>query len=218
MSTLRRLKDVVALEQFGMVLTKSGSQPEIAQLLEKIGYSPAILAQGVEFLKTARQKYKENVDIKDRYTYVQADLVQKKREIDRVYRVHRRKVRLICITDPGLERRLAIGGRYPNKYPLWVETVRKFYSLAAEDRNVQKKLQGIGLTAEEMKKCLADITQLETLVAEKMKLLGELRLSTAKKNQAFKDLHKWMRIFFAAARLALKEEPTLLAALERHIG
>ncbi len=43
MTTLRRLKDVVALEQFGMVLTKARSHAEIAQALDKIGYNPAIV-------------------------------------------------------------------------------------------------------------------------------------------------------------------------------
>jgi len=217
MTTLRRLKDVVALAQFEMVLTKARSQAEIAQALDKIGYSPAIVDQGNDFLEIASEKYKANVHKKDEYNYVQADFVKKKQEIDRVYRNHRRKVRLICINEPSLEKRLAINGKYPVKYPLWLETVRKFYTLADEDEGIQRKLHGIGLTTKEIKKGLSDITQLEFLLAEKMKLLGDLRLSTAEKNMAFNKLHKWMRIFFSAAKLSLREEPELLGALERHV-
>jgi len=218
MTTLRRLKDVVALEQFGMVLTKAGSQAEIAQALDKIAYSTSILDQGNEFLEKAREKYMENIHNKDEYNYIQADFVKKKKEIDRIYRDHRRKVRLICIDEPRIEQNLAINGKYPRKYPLWLETVRKFYLIANREAKVQNKLLAIGLSKEEIKKGLSDIDKLEILLAEKMKRKGDFRLSTAEKNKAFKDMHKWMRIFFGAAKLALREEPELLGALERHVG
>ena len=218
MTTLRRLKDVVALQQFGMVLKKAEAHAEIAEALQKIGYSPEILAQGTEFLRIARIKYSENVEKKDRYSFVQADLVKKKQEVERIYREHRQIARLICINDPGLEQKMAINGGYPKKYPLWLESVRKFYVLANRKTDIRKKLLGMGLSSDEFLKGMTDLTQLEILLANKKRLFGDLRLSTAEKNQAFKDLHKWMRIFFAAARLALKDKPELLQALERHLG
>jgi len=112
MALLRRLKDVVALEQFEMVLTKASSGAAIARVLEKSGYSSEILVMGNEFLETARERYKENVGKKDEYTYIRAAFVKKKQEIDRRYRDHRRKARLICIDEPALEEKLAIQGQY----------------------------------------------------------------------------------------------------------
>ncbi len=217
MTTLRRLKDVVALEQFGMILKKAASQAVIAQALERLGYSSAILDHGHDFLTLARDKYNENIRIRDEYTYIQATYIKKKQEIDWTFRDHRRKARLICINDPKLERKLAINGKYPDKYPLWLETVRKFYRLAVREPKVQNKLLSIGLTEEEIIQGRSNIAKLENLLAEKMKYKGDLRLSTAAKNEAFNDLHKWMRIFFGAAKLALRDEPEMMRALERHV-
>lgn len=71
MTTLRRLKDVIALEQFGMILEKAESQAEIAQALEKNGYSPTLFHQGMDFLGKARKKYKENlVEMAERFNKI----------------------------------------------------------------------------------------------------------------------------------------------------
>lgn len=78
-------KDVVALEQFGMILSKVESHAKIARALEKTGYNSDILEQGYGFQKKAREMYTEKVSRKDEYSYTRASFLKEKKEIDHRY-------------------------------------------------------------------------------------------------------------------------------------
>lgn len=218
MTTLRRLKDVVALEQFAMVLQKTETQPEIAKALKKFGYTAAVLKEGKAKLQGAREKYEESVKAKDAYNTVKSDMEEKRLETARNYRLHRRVAKIMYHDDQNLRAKLSIDKKYPTDYFKWLDAIRKFYNEGLDNPDILEKMQGMGLKKEDLEKGQANVHHLEDFLAAKMRFRGDTRLATAEKNKAFKALHQWMRLFHNTAKLALKDQPTLLESLDRHFA
>ena len=91
--------------------------------------------------------------------------------------------------------------------------MEKFYTEIVKDPEIQQRFQRLNFTKEEAAAELANIKKLDAMFAKRMRLKGESKHSTKRKNKAFAKLTDWMSDFYGAARLALKKEPELLEAL-----
>lgn len=216
MKTPRKLKNIEALAYYRAVFFTAETVSDISLALKKNGFTPDILEEGQALLKKAREIYDMNLHKKDELASARVSFILQRKEVEAIFRTHRNKALLIYKHNRRVLQRLAIDGKYPRAYDLWFETVRKFYSVAANDKKIGKGLWRLSLTQEEIQLGLENIARLESLFAAYMKRKGESQHLTVIKDKAFNECHNWMLVFLGVARLSLKDTPKLMSSLTRH--
>lgn len=208
-----RLKAVDALESFRLMLEKAESTPEISQAIAQHGYTMEKLKEGRELLKATREIYESDIREKDKYAIVSAGLSRKKEEIDQMYRIHRKKARMIARDDPEMSTGLAIEGPFPRLKIVWLQAVRKFYSEASKNSKYQEKLLRLNMTKEDFEMGLAHVKVLDDLLAKRTLHKGLSEQSTVDKKKALNELYLWKKDFYTIAKIALRDNPELLESL-----
>ena len=98
-----------------------------------------------------------------------------------------------------------------------METVKKFYTVASADSDVQSKLVRLKITTEEINGTIQLITNLELARAEYLREKGESQDATKLKDKAFGEIDDWMSEFYAVAKIALEDNPQLLESLGKFV-
>jgi len=142
------------------------------------------------------------------------DVFEKKcDEMYNIFTLHWKKAKAVFLKDPVTADKLAITGAKPRNYINWMETMKKFYSVATSDIDIQTKLARLKVSVKELKQAQKKISEIEKARAEYLREEGESQDATKQKDAAFKKLEDWMREFWAVARIALEDRPQLLESL-----
>jgi hypothetical protein len=208
-----RLKAVDALESFRLMLEKAETTPVISQAIEKHGYTAEKLKEGRELLKVTREIYENDIKEKDKFAIISAGLLRKMKEIDQMYRIHRKKAKMIARDDPEMSTGLSINGPYPRLRIVWLVSVRKFYSEAAINSKYQEKLLRLNMTRGDFETGLAHVKELDDLLAKRTLHKGLSEQSTVDKKKALNELYIWKKDFYTIAKIALRDNPELLESL-----
>jgi hypothetical protein len=95
----------------------------------------------------------------------------------------------------------------------WLETAKKFYTVASTDTDLQSKLARLKITPDELTAASTLISNLEAARGEYLREKGESQDATKAKDAAFTKIDDWMSEFYAVARIGLEDSPQLLEAL-----
>jgi GTP1/Obg family GTP-binding protein len=209
----KSISEAKTLEQYRVALKNAESQPKIASTLAEFGYDRATVATGKALYETTRQAFDSNKTETDQALAAYAVFDAKKAQLDNLYSLHRRKAKVVFLNDQVTADKLSVSGSIPGAYTKWLETVRKFYTTAIADAEIQTKLGRLKITLAELNATQALIAEVETLRAAYLKEKGESQDATAIKDSAFARLDDWMREFYAVAKIALEENPQLLESL-----
>ena len=204
------------LEQSRIVLTNTTSQTKIATILAEFGYNEETLNQGKTLYEEALKAYNFNKQEDLETTEAYALFTQKKEALQQLYRLHRKKAKVIFKKDPMSLTKLNLSGSLPTAYLSWMETLNTFYQ-EAQNPELQKRMARLKITPEEVNKGAALITETETARAEYLREKGESQDATKQKDQTFAQLDEWMREFFDVAKIALEDNPQLLESLGKFV-
>lgn len=201
------------LEQYRVSFQNATTQPDIASALEQFGYDSHKIAEGEILLRKAVDAYlakKARYDEKAEYHHKWLVL---KMKLSGNYAKHRKLAKVIYRFDEVNKEKLGINDPIPRTYVKWLETVKKFYSVASSDNHIINALKRFNISEEHLTQNMQLIAELETARAQYMKKVGEAQNSTKVKNKTLADIRNWMYDFYAVARIALDERPQLLEAL-----
>ena len=95
----------------------------------------------------------------------------------------------------------------------WLEAVKKFYSIASTDSEIQSKLARLKVSAGDLTAANTMISDIEAARSEYLQEKGESQDATKTKDAAFAKIDDWMSEFYAVARIGLEDNPQLLEAL-----
>ncbi len=213
MATRPKNSEVEILELYRVALSNTEAQPEISAVMAELGYDAAKIAEGKKLLSETRAAYDHNKTEDDETSEASALFSAKKDELKAIYKVHRRKARVVFRTDSLSSGRLAISEAVPRAYIKWMEVTKKFYSIASTDEIIQAKLSRLAITPESLIAGSALIDEIEAARSEYLKEVGESQKATKAKDQAFARMDDWMSEFFAVARIGLEDKPQLLEAI-----
>ncbi|QIA08824.1 hypothetical protein [Draconibacterium halophilum] len=210
-----KLKNTEAalLENYRVALENAESQPEIAQELNEIGYSPEVISEGKAIYEETRLAYDTNKTEDDETSVASATFKEKRKELEDFFIVHRKKARVIFRNDEVTQEKLAIDHYPSGAYVKWLEQVKKFYTVAASDTEIQNKLARLAISVDEISQGNTLVSEIETARANYLREVGESQDATKAKDQAFMKLANWMQDFYAVAKIALEDKPQLLEAL-----
>ena len=206
-----------ALEQYRVSFENVEKQSEIATIMAEFGYDETLLTEGKTLLTKTRQAFDFNKKEDDETTEAYKNFTELKENLAKTYGLHRKKGKVIFRKEPTTLNKLALTGSLPTAYIKWLETVKKFYTVAAADSDIQSKLVRLKITTEEINGTIQLITNLELARAEYLREKGESQDSTKSKDKAFGEIDDWMSEFYAVAKIALEDNPQLLESLGKFV-
>lgn len=213
MATRPKNSEADTLELYRVALENAETQSEIATVMAELGYDSAKITEGKTLLTETRSAYDFNKTEDDETSAASASFSDKKAELEKVFKMQRKKAKVIFRNDSLTADKLAISGEMPRTYIKWLEAAKKFYSVAITDTAIQTKLARLAITADSLTAANTLITELETARAEYLKEVGESQDATKAKDAAFAKMDDWMSEFYAVARIGLEDNPQLLEAL-----
>jgi len=201
------------LELYRVALENVQEQPEIATVMADLGYDSALITEGKQLLEQTRNIFDFNKTEDDETSVAYADFSNRKKDLETIYSLHRKKAKVVFRKDPVTLKQLALDGSLQKSYVKWIETVKKFYTVAATNTEIQGKLARLKVTPEDITATNTKVTELEKARAEYLREKGESQDATKAKDAAFAKIDDWMSEFYAVAKIGLEEKPQLLEAL-----
>ena len=217
MAGKRHLSEVEALEQYRVSLENVGNQTEIATIMAEFGYDETLLTEGKTLLTKTREAFDFNKKEDDETTEAYKNFTETKENLAKTYTLHRKKGKVIFRKEPTTLSKLALTGSLPTAYIKWLETVKKFYTVAVSDTEIQNKLVRLKVSTEELNGTIQLISNLEQARSEYLREKGESQDSTKSKDKAFAEIDDWMSEFYAVAKIALEDHPQLLESLGKFV-
>ena len=201
------------LEKYRVSIKNTGEQPEISSTMAEYGYDATEMANGQALLDNATTAYASNKTEGDEKSEAHDVFIRNRKQLDGIFTKHRKAARIVLKNDQLTLSKLGVTGEKPGAYANWLETIRKFYSEATTDTEVQSKLVRLKVTPEELTSAQALIEVVGASRAAYLKEKGESQEATAIKDAALSEIDKWMSEFYAVARIAMEDKPQLLEAL-----
>lgn len=217
MATKRTLTEAEALEQYRVSLENVEKQPEIATIMAEFGYDETLLTEGKTLLTKTRESFDYNKKEDDETSVAYNNFTNLKENVSKVYSLHRKKGKVVFRKDETTLKNLGLKGSLPTSYIKWLETVKKFYSVAIGNSEIETKLARLKVTPAELQETITLITELETARAEYLREKGESQDATKLKDAAFREIDDWMSEFYAVAKIALEDNPQLLESLAKFV-
>ena len=212
-SIMPRMTDTQALEQFRIALENATANTTISAALAATGYEESVLNEGKALLEAARKAYTDNITEDDESKQAYHAFETKRDELDALYRLHRKKAKILYRNEPVVSKTLGITGRVPDAYIVWLDTIKRFYTTAESSEEIKSQLATLAVSAQDITDALSSINELESTRSEYLREKGESQEATQTKDQAIGELSSWMSDFYAVARIALEDQPQLMEAL-----
>jgi hypothetical protein len=179
-------------------------------------YGAETIAEGKNLLIQTRGVFNLNQTEDNETSESHSMFKNAKAALENAYRIHRKKARVVFLNEEVILHRLGIDGPVPRAYIKWIETIKKFYTEAA-DREIQTRLARLKVTPEEIVSGADMVSAVEIARANYLREVGESQDATKAKDDAMAKMENWMSDFYAVARIALEDHPQLLEALGKTV-
>ena len=213
MSTNRALGEPDILEKWRTSLENVNNQPVVAQEMAEIGYPKEVIDVGRGLYGVARSAFDANKKEGGEASAASSTFQKEEATLVKGYSQHRKKAKFVFRNDPIALRVLDVHQPVSDSYIPRIESVKKFYTVLSTDKTLSDAMETIKVPASEISEGLAQVAIVEKARADYIREQGEAMDAVAQKDAAFKEAEKWMRDFYAAARIALEDRPMLYATL-----
>jgi hypothetical protein len=211
-----RTTEIGTLELWGVALENAEEQPGIAAKMAELSYDSEKIAEGKSLLAQTMQVYMKNKTEDVETSEASAKFKTDRELLEKTFRRHRRKARVVFRKDPVMLQRLAIDDDVPGAYAKLMETVSVFYSEAGKP-DVLDKLARLGITGKDISGGMELASSVSDDRNNYLREVGESEAATKAKDAAMAAMQDWMTEFYAVARIALEDQPQLLEALGRPV-
>jgi len=185
--------------------------------LAEYGYGDKEIAQGKALYDTAAQMYETNKRETSEEALAYNEFSKKLEAFKNIYATDRKKAKIIYKEEPKILTALHIKGMTPLRTNKLLEDIEAFYKELKAKPDLLTPLNKLKITAEHIETqltTLADVKQAEAAyILEK----GESQQATKDKDAAFATFEKWVREFYAIAKIALEDKPQLLESIGKFV-
>ncbi|MBK3516362.1 hypothetical protein [Carboxylicivirga marina] len=213
MSNPKSNSELAILERSQNAFTNIDNQPSVASTMAEFGYDASAMDVGKAIYAEARLQYdvshQEAMESKEAYRLFS----ENKEKINVHYRMLRKKAKVVYQDEPLMLQKLQVSGDAPEAYLNLLESVQQYCSVFVASEEVQQELARLKVTMAEVEETQADIKALQASRAGYIKERGEAQHATQLKDEAMARLDKWMRKFYAVAKIAFEDQPQLLETL-----
>lgn len=211
------LTDQELLQKFGIVFENLKTQQELKTELTEYGYDETEIAKGKNLYDKALAEYQKNIKEGQEETSAHQLFRQKLDELTNIYATDRKKARIVFKDDMATLTNLRLKGRTAVSISTIIDDTRVFYSTLQQNGALLTPLNRLKINTEHISAQLLKLTEVEKAYADYTREKGESQQATKDKNNAITSLEKWMREFYAVAKIALEDKPQLLESVAKFV-
>ncbi len=209
--------DLEKIAQSRTAIENSSLNTEISQLLLEVGYGTEKLQEGKELLAKATKAYDFNTEKNKETSMAYNGFCEKKKELQDLYRKHRRRAKVLFEENKPLIIRLQLQKAIPTLYLEWMDSVKIFYTVLLDNEEMQIPFTVVKISQKELQTTYALIAEVEKQKELHRNVKAESQEATKLKNKAIKELELWIRKFYSYAKIALEDQPQLLESLGKMV-
>lgn len=208
-----KLTEYEYLEWTRILLENATNQPDVANALTLVGYTPEVMAKGKHLHENTFLIFENNKVEDDQTREARKAYNEKLDEVENFYRPLRTKSKVIFRNNSEVQLQLMINGSFPKSYPTLIERTEKFFNTLNTDSELLAQLSRLAVTQDNITKGIELIVELKGLRAKYQVERGESQEATKAKDKALKELEDWIIDFKEIAELALENQPQLQESL-----
>lgn len=206
------------IQNYGMLFENLNTQQDLKNELAEYGYSDTEIAVGKTLYDTANEKYSANIKETQEETTAHQVFEQKMNEIAEIFATDRKKARIVFKDQPDVLLNLRLKGRIAQSISSLLDDMRVFYTTLQQNIELANPLNRLKVTYDHINSQVQKITEVEKSYSDYNREKAESQQQATKnKNKAFRDLEKWVREFYAIAKIALEDRPQLLEAVGKFV-
>ena len=185
--------------------------------LAEYGYGDKEIAQGKALYDTAAQMYETNKRETSEEALAYNEFSKKLEAFKNVYATDRKKAKIIYKEEPKILIALHIKGVAPLRTNKLLEDIEAFYKELKAKPDLLTPLNKLKITAEHIETQLTTLAEVKQAEAAYILEKGESQQATKDKDAAFATFEKWVREFYAIAKIALEDKPQLLESIGKFV-
>ncbi len=185
---------------------------EIATRLFAVGLTQEKVLEGILLLDNAQELYYKQIEEYGEKEAATEGIQILKAKTNRKYMRHVKLAKVVLKQNFQWGMLQLDGTRY-RTFNKWIDQVRAFYIGIRESQEILSKMIEVGVIAEDVDEGLRLADEIYTLLAKREKELGEARISTQRRDEAFEAFEVWYRDYQSLVRIALSDAPEYLEIL-----
>lgn len=203
------------LQMYEISLNNAESDNKIANLLSAAGYTPEVINEGNNLLTKAKNKFSKSITSFKQFRDAERHFIELKANYKKLFTDHRNRAKILFRTDASKKDSLFLKDRLLGKYAGWFSMAENFYSAINTQEAIKNAIEKAGVNQEQLDEANTMAEALKVAEFDKFKLKAISEDATVQKHEALKEITYWMRDFYAMAKIALKDRPQLLEALNK---
>ncbi len=209
--------ELATIEQGQIALENVVSNTQIASLMSEVGIGGEQIDVGKNIVQSASDAYHYNEKENRETLIAHKKFDAKLTDLKTLYRAHRKKSKVIFKEDYELMMKLDLVHAIPKDYLSLMNSIELFYNELNTNETAKNQLLGFKVSQDDISTATALHAEVKTLRKVYLDLRGKSQSATKSKDQAMKKLDKWMRDFFAIAKIAFEDSPQLLESLGKKV-
>lgn len=203
------------LQNYGVLFYNVVKDTELSRELEEYGYDAAEVANGKALYDNLVQLYDDNVKETAEEITAYKKFTDLFDALINTYTTDRKKAKIIFKEKPEVLTNLKIKGVQPRRNAVILDSIKIFYQAIQNNPDLLQPLQRLKINAVHVQNQLNQLQAVERAYADYIQEKGESQQATKNKDMAFKTLEKWIREFYAIAKIALEDKPQLLESVAK---
>lgn len=204
-------------KNYGFIFENISKNDVLKTELAEYGYGEQEIAQGKILYDTAAQMYEINKRDTSEEALAYNEFSKKLEAFKTSYAIDRKKAKIIYKEEPKILTALHIKGIAPFRIGKLLEDIEAFYKELKAKPDLLAPLNKLKITTEHIDAQLTALTEVKQAEATYKLEKGESQQATKDKNDAFAALEKWVREFYAIAKIALEDKPQLLESIGKFV-
>ncbi|GIJ96987.1 hypothetical protein CAPN001_15560 [Capnocytophaga stomatis] len=210
---VKRTSELLYLEKYRLVFANYEEMSELKSELEEYGYDSERMNEGKQLYLKTQSLYDKNIQETSEAKEAYAIFEQAFEQLMKAYGKHRKIAKVALMHKPEIWETFSIKGETPRAYLPFIKGAKIFYNQSITHQEARPLLERFKITESIAQQQLSAIENVVSLRAKYEKLSGESQQATQDKNKAFADIDKWIREFYAVAKIALEDKPQLLEGI-----
>lgn len=202
---------------YGSIFENISKNEVLKTELAEYGYDATELAKGKALYDTAATKIDANKTETAQEKLAYDKFAQKFEQFKKAYTINRKKAKIIFKDDERVLSVLAVKGIASIRISEILNNADTLYKQLKGNTDLRKPLEKLKINEAYLDTQIAFLEEVKNLYQAYIKEKGESQQATKDKDQALANLEKWLREFYAIAKIALEDKPQLLESVSKFV-